>query len=158
MRLVLQLDLATLPEDPAVGLLQIFQGGGTQLARIVAADAAPIADEGPAWNGRAIVGFSKAKADFPSVAHDPARTEGTLDDDQRATLRDLHLGGDKVGGWPDWLQDPVYPAHEGRTFDRLLVQLVGGRLVPADFGDAGHAYVFADPNDPSKVALVTQSY
>jgi len=73
-----------------------------------------------------------------------------LSDEEQALLPFINLGGDKLGGWPDWIQDVEASADEP-----LLVQLVGGGITQMDFGDAGVVYVF-DSADGLKV--VAQSY
>ncbi len=165
--LALQLDLSAHPEKQAQhdGILQLFYdaeaaGDGRGILRIVPREGDHVPDDGPRLPARSVAEWGRAKSDFPSVADDPARTAVELREEQVAVLRDLNLGGDKLGGWPDWLQDPTYPSCPecGAACTRLVFQLEGGRHVAVDFGDAGIGYVLQCPEHPAQVAFQTQCY
>lgn len=161
--LVVQVDLSSHPDKKAVqeGLLQLFWDPSARAgqAQIVAAG-----DEldwrGPAFPAQEIVAWGRAKSDFPSLAEDPARSAGALSDDESAVLRDLNLGGDKLGGWPDWLQDPVYPSCPtcSEAMTQLVLQIEAGRHVAIDLGDAGVGYVVQCPTHREQVAFFSQCY
>ena len=164
--LAVQIDLAAHP-DPKLarpGLLQVFHdpdaaGDARLVARVSPAEGEHRDDDGPELPARAIVGWSRAKRDFPSVPEDPARSEVALDDEQLGLLRQLNLAGDKLGGWPDWLQDPIAPTcPECGKAQILLVQIEGGRHVGIDLGDAGVGYVFWCPAHPARVRACVQAY
>jgi hypothetical protein len=59
-----------------------------------------------------------------------------------AILRKLNRCGDKIGGWPRWVQEPEPAAHG----DRFVLQIdsAGGALPLglAEVGDGGVGYLF----------------
>ncbi|MBD3191901.1 MAG: DUF1963 domain-containing protein [Candidatus Heimdallarchaeota archaeon] len=56
---------------------------------------------------------------------------------------ELTLEGDKLGGWPYWIQGPYYPSCKkcGRKM-RMLMQLDSKDNLPYMFGDAGIGHIF----------------
>ena len=85
---------------------------------------------------KTIVGWS-AHRDFP---FEGAEVEGIdLSDEEREVLADAYpREGDKVGGWPYWVQDPEYPDCP-RCLNRMeyLFQVGCEDNFPYMFGDAG---------------------
>jgi len=81
-------------------------------------------------------------------------------------LRDLDIGldvaetiadaeqGDKLGGWPAWIQSVEYPACPdcGRTMD-LVFQVDSENNIPHMFGDAGCGHITQCPDDPHVLAF-----
>ena len=153
LTLLMQVDLRAHPDKKQRrdALLQLFDAPGAHppvVARLVPApeEGAHTPDGGPERTSIAL-GFSRAKTDFPSRSEDVV---AELSHDEAALLPFLNLMGDKLGGWPDWVQDA-----ESRPGERLVLQLVGGGVTQRDFGDAGNLYVFAGPDG---VRVLTQSY
>lgn len=162
--LLAQVDLREHPEpkERQPALLQVFfdpDGPPHGVARLIDPEAPAVTDDGPAQPARRITGWSKPAADHPSRSDDPARPGPALTDDEQAVLRELNLGGDKLGGWPDWVQDPSYPpCPECRApMTRLLLQVEGGRHVAVSLGDAGVGYALACPDHPGRVVFTAQS-
>ncbi|MCO5169993.1 MAG: ankyrin repeat domain-containing protein [Planctomycetes bacterium] len=162
--LLVQVDLREHPEpkERQAALLQVFfdpDGPPHGVARLIDPDAPAVTDAGPALPARRITGWGKPASDHPSRGDDPARPGPALTDDEQAVLRDLNLGGDKLGGWPDWVQDPVYPACPEcqAPMTRLLLQVEGGRHVAVSLGDAGVGYVLACPDHAGQVSFRSQS-
>jgi ankyrin repeat protein len=152
LSLLLQVDLRAHPDKKAAcdALLQVFEDPAAHpcvRARLVPSPNAEehVADGGPEREGHALT-FGKAATDFPSRPDDAGVA---LSDEQQALLPFVNLGGDKLGGWPDWVQEAEANAGE------LLLQLVGGGITQMDFGDAGVLYVLAHGDD---VRVVAQSY
>lgn len=58
-------------------------------------------------------------------------------------LQDLPRNGEKVGGWPGWVQGVEYPDCEecGEPMKNVLLQLEAGTIDGFDFGDCGTAHV-----------------
>lgn len=165
--LALQLDLSAHPDAKLAtsGLLQVFYdrsgyGEARLRVRVVSTEDPHVPDGGPSFPERPIQGWSRAKSDFPSVGGDPASNHEPLSPDQQAVLRRLNVAGDKVGGWPDWLQDPEYSCCPqcGAAQSELVVQLEGGRQVPIDLGDAAIGYVFRCTDHKNELAVAVQSY
>jgi hypothetical protein len=89
---------------------------------------------------RQVTDWGRAQKDYPT-GESP---EGiALDPTEQGLTTELNLGGDKLGGWPTWLQEPVYP---GKA-DRLVLQLDSYCNVPHDWGDGGVAYVLRAGHD-----------
>ena len=64
------------------------------------------------------------------------------------------LSGDKLGGWPDWVQSTEYPnCPECRTQMQLLLQVDSEDNLPYMFGDAGCAHLTYCPNHPEVLAF-----
>ncbi len=153
LSLLLQVDLRAHPDKKAASdaLLQIFEDPSqTPPLRVRLVPCPKLADHlpdgGPERPGHPLV-FSKALSDFPSRVEDAGLT---LRDTEEALLPFLNLGGDKLGGWPDWVQDV-----EAAASEPLLLQLVGGGITHMDFGDAGVVYVFGGSGG---LRVIGQSY
>jgi ankyrin repeat protein len=74
-------------------------------------------------------------------------------------LARLCRDGNKVGGYPKWIQDPEYPADPktGRELSRLLLQLEPDPVGELTWGDNGYLYVLQCPEEPTLVTFVMQS-
>jgi ankyrin repeat protein len=165
--LVLQLNLNEHPhkKERRNKLLQVFYnknawGDGRGVVRCIPLEGEGRVEEGPAFPVLNISGWSKAKSDFPSINTDSARIKQTLSEEQIAMLRFLNVSGDKLGGWPDWVQDSNYPicSQCQGLQSQLIFQLEGGRTLPVDWGDAGIAYLLCCPKHPSEMSFITQCY
>jgi hypothetical protein len=110
-------------------------------------------DDGPALLLRSISRYSRSRADFPHPA-DSERLDNPLSEAEQALLPYLNLGGDKAGGWPDWIQDPNDPGAN----TRLLLQLTDGGIAGVHFGDGANLYVFQNPERPKDLKLTLQCY
>lgn len=154
MPCLLQLDLK--PLDKWNGFLQVFyctnkdphcevecktwKGVGPSMhLRIVtpAPNSAAIAPKGlPKTKPQALTADEKASADLPG-----------MDDAEELGVRDAPKEpkkGDKLGGWPHWLQGPEWPVCEDCSKKMtLLAQLQSNKAVAHQWGDLGYAYVFA---------------
>jgi len=153
LALLLQIDLRAAPDKKQQqdALLQVFDAPGEHppiRARLVPCpdESESTPDNGPALLEMAL-GFSRTKTDLPARADE---TEIALDENEEPLLPFLNLGGDKIFGWPDWIQDV-----DRREGERLLLQLVGGGLTRRDFGDAGNVFVFEGPEG---LRITGQSY
>ena len=196
MRLLLQLDLRTIPpeirEQVGNGLLQLFycienaegkcvadawapfQPG--KLVRIVKTPSLPVrrGADGPSFECKSIVGWESA-ADYPHPPeHDELGIEYHFDFNKRevkilcpsfgltfdgvpesapeeiATA----LAGEKLGGWPLWVQGVEYPdcPECGRRM-RHVFQLDSERNVPFMFGDCGVGHITQCPDHLDVVAF-----
>lgn len=100
---------------------------------------------------KTITGWEAAE-DFPD--YEELEALG-LDDDEFELLGDAYpLGGDKLAGWPLWVQGAEYPACRvcGSRME-LLFQLESERILPWIFGDMGIGHVTQCPNHPSELAF-----
>lgn len=163
MTLFLQLRLDELPNrepaDPS-GMLQLFYctteepdlcarslnswapfSTGANV-RIVSAQGGTVSDVPPRYPALTITGWSE-EPDMPNW--DESRSLGVVLDEELA----LHLMnaevprvGDKLAGWPAWVQGVEYPACPvcGATM-RLVFQLESDDHVPHKFGDSGTGHI-----------------
>ena len=181
--LFVQLDLASLPEELAhphrEGLVQLFYctsecevacsawdaGAKSVVTRwLIPAAEQPITGS-PAT--RASYGFvpsvlERWERQAPELA--AYGEELPIDDGERALvderyedLRDgdqrCHLG-DKLGGWPRWIQGPSIPACPiCRTRMRYLLQLDSNGLCGHQFGDLGAGHLFQCPRHVEGLAF-----
>jgi uncharacterized protein YwqG len=82
-----------------------------------------------------------------------------VDEAEALADADIPHGGDKIGGWPRWIQGVEYPTCPrcGETM-RYLLQIdsqgnAAHTNVPFLFGDMGTAHVCQCPNDPGVFAF-----
>ncbi|MFR9721992.1 ankyrin repeat domain-containing protein [Streptomyces sp. MS19] len=166
-----QLDLAAVPEKArnlGTGLLQLFHCtacnpfrafSGGHLVRIV-----EVAGEAPRptppdgvrrFPERPIAGWARAVRDYPYREAD----EPELLPEERAVVFGLNRQGDKLGGWPNWVQDAGYPncpRGDGRM-TQLVMQIDSRRGVPHMWGDNGAGYIVQCPAHRDQVAFLWQS-
>lgn len=174
-----QLDVASLPAAAGVkgsGLLQLFMcanpdtkadvcldswqhGAASALVRLVDSAGAGANAQWPeveaTWPPRRIVGWTEHEdypgyedfelAGFESEDELIELWEAAADDDRPSLNRE----GDKVGGWPYWVQSPEY----GRCSEcgkqmQLVLQLDSEINVPYMFGDSGAGHVCQCPDHP----------
>ncbi len=79
-------------------------------------------------------------------------------DDVGELIEDLPRAGDKVGGWPAWVQGVEAPSCPrcDAPMDRLRAQLDSDGVSGWTWGDLGRAYVLGCPAHPEEVDLVWQ--
>lgn len=64
------------------------------------------------------------------------------------------VNGDKLGGWPQWIQTPEYPAcPECKRRMDVVFQVDSEDHVPHMFGDMGTAHITQCPDHPSVLAF-----
>jgi ankyrin repeat protein len=160
LALIIQLDLQGHPEKRKrqAALLQVFyDASATPCARARLVTGASVEshcpDEGPALPLQSVAGYSRARADFPHPA-DGERGPVELSEAEQSLLPYLVIGGDKVGGWPDWIQDPSYPECERE----LLLQLADGGLANVSLGDAANLYIFQNRQADPQLTVLLQCY
>ncbi|MGW1994899.1 ankyrin repeat domain-containing protein [Embleya sp. NPDC001921] len=166
-----QLDLATVPRraraDLGSGLLQLFHCiacnpyrafSRGHLVRIVDATGGrsgiPPAGVG-LFPERPIVGWARAVKDYPYREAD----ESALLPEERAVVFGLNRQGDKLGGWPNWVQDPAYPKcpRGDHRMTQPVLQMDSGHGVPHRWGDNGAGYIVQCPTHRDEVAFQWQS-
>ncbi|MFT5459548.1 MAG: hypothetical protein ACI9K2_006063 [Myxococcota bacterium] len=173
----LQLALAELPPraraqlgDPASGLLQLFfdpeDSWNTSEVRIVQPGEGGLGDppEGvELYPARTIIGWTTFR-DSPGPSE---VSRGPLPDHLRDAEREHSeymlnsvRVGDKLGGWPRWVQGVTYPPCRtcGTPRSNLVFQLGPEQNLGESWGDVGSAYVLACPGHPDDLALVVQSH
>lgn len=166
-----QLDLAGAPKqarDLGTGLLQLFHCtecnpyrafSGGHLVRVV--DAAGHASVPTPSDGvrlfpeRPIAGWARAVRDYPYREAD----ESELLPEERAVVFGLNRQGDKLGGWPNWVQDPEYPncTRGDHRMTQPVLQIDSGRGVPHVWGDNGAGYIVQCPTHRDQFAFLWQS-
>jgi hypothetical protein len=185
--LLLQLDLATLPARPEgcpeKGLLQLFYCTNgddeceSQLAgwdafsentfvRIVSAagpgrsfDRSPVED--PCAPKR-IVGW-QCRDDYPDSSEAselgiplPVTSHQEVDG---AARRETPIEGDKLMGWPKWVQDVEYPeCPECRQRMSYLFQIDSEHNLPLMFGDMGIGHITFCPKHTNQIAFAWACY
>jgi ankyrin repeat protein len=85
--------------------------------------------------------------------------EGPLSPAEATLAFELNQQGDKVGGWPNWVQDPDYPQcpqgdHQMR---RLALQIDSHSGVPHMWGDNGVGLILQCHEHPRQLAFCWQS-
>lgn len=174
MQFLVQLDLAALPDGAPVkgaGLLQLFYCStddgrcetwapfsGTHVVRLLSGPTEPAAHP-PAvepYPRKRIVGWQEI-VDYPDP-EEPAwieRTAHGLDaDDDDDDDDDGAEDGDKLGGWPAWVQGVEYPSCRecGATME-LVLQVDSNDNLPIMFGDVGCGHVTQCPAHPHVLAF-----
>lgn len=180
IRFILQLDLAQLPEAVAgeygSGLLQMFyctneepmcdidcegwepfaesvvvrlvepEGGATRQAAAELEDPFPAkriagwreVEDYPGWQEGARLGVELDEEDWIEVSNEPG----------------FPRTGDKLAGWPYWVQDVEYPdCPRCGVRMRLLFQVDSNDNVPFSFGDGGCGHITQCPEHKDVVAF-----
>ncbi|MGO4424949.1 DUF1963 domain-containing protein, partial [Streptomyces sp. MCAF7] len=85
--------------------------------------------------------------------------ESELLPEERAAVFGLNRQGDKLGGWPNWVQDPEYPncPRGDHRMTQPVLQIDSGRGVPHMWGDNGAGYLVQCPTHREQVAFLWQS-
>lgn len=179
MQLFLQLDLGMLPEkidgEYGNGLLQLFYCTNQELecetdcqayypfakstlARVIQPNEEaysltklPLTDSFPP---KLIVGWEEYD-DYPNS--EEAELLGiTLSDAEAEAVYELGYprAGDKLGGWPQWIQGVEYPDCPtcGETM-RLIFQIDSDNNLPYSFGDVGCAHITQCKNHKEQIAF-----
>lgn len=164
MQLIIQLDLERLPEgapDYGKGLAQLFYCTNdaplcevdceaffpfakSVVARVLSGTSgksAPVQAVPNPVEAKRIVGWRREE-DVPQSQElsDELNVDGADEDDVFEALTDaeLPLGGDKLAGWPLWVQGIEYPACPTcKEKMRLLFQIDSNDLVGVQWGDLG---------------------
>lgn len=180
MQVFVQLNLATLPQRPEgcpeQGLVQLFYctssqpscevdceawspGSKSVLVRLLdpsgaglLLDASPVAN---AFPPKLILGW-REQDDYPDV-EELAEQGVTLDELEAECLADRFqapVAGEKLMGWPAWVQSIEYPncpRCEARM--HLLFQVDSERNLPYMLGDAGCGHITQCPHHPESLAF-----
>jgi len=166
---VVQVDLGRTPKAArevfGAGLLQLFHckacmsDTDTRQVRVIdpAGTAVPdaVPDKAELFPARPIVGWGRAVKDFPYRDGDDS---GLLLEEREAMFR-LNRQGDKLGGWPNWVQDADYPPCPDGAPHRMtqpVLQICSGQGVPHTWGDNGLGFVVRCP-EHRRVGFVWQS-
>jgi len=167
IQLFLQLNLAQLPDavrgEYGEGLIQLFYCTNAEqecdveceaffpfsrsvVARLVAPegepDAAPAPEIEDAFPPRLIVGWRETD-DYPNWEESASLGVELSESDLEAMQEDGYpRTGDKLAGWPNWIQYIEYPNCPtcGERM-RLVFQIDSGDNLPFDFGDMGCSHV-----------------
>ncbi len=112
------------------------------------------------WKPGVITGWRReAKAELPSQNAEPGilAEDAKLLDESWDEIHEHDLfarPGDKLGGWPDWVQDPEYaPCPTCGKNMRYLLQLESNGLTGHQFGDLGAGHLCQCDDHPEQVAL-----
>jgi uncharacterized protein YwqG len=78
-----------------------------------------------------------------------------LDEDIYPGLK--HVSKSKIGGWPSWVQGPVWPLNNGERY-KFLGQLDWMLFDGTPWCSGGYAYLFVakDDNDKLKAEMLIQ--
>lgn len=175
MRLFVQLDLATLPAELdhpiREGMLQLFYCtsvdpacevdheawqpfGKSTLARWLSpAEVTAAAARAPAQDpadelAAVIVGWEPGPIEVPGYEEDGRLADFEVDEAIKPRP------GDKLGGWPDWVQGPEYPrCPRCQNRMRYVLQLESNGLARHQFGDLGAGHLCQCAEHPEVVAF-----
>lgn len=179
MHFFAQVDVKTLPKDVGArgtGLIQVFMciagerkpdecygtwehGSSAAAVRLMPTDGpganAATPSDRRVWPARHVVSW-KEMDDYPDL-HDFERA-GLEESEELSNLwfkaidsprAPLPRGGDKVGGWPSWVQGPdCGTCRECSKPMRVILQIDSEDNVPYMFGDAGTGHVSQCPDHP----------
>lgn len=171
LQLFVQLNLSTLPAAYGTGLLQLFYCTSTEpscdvdeegwrpfskihLVRRIDVPSAPAKASPPPGHFPAstIVGWEE-KPDLPNW-EELGELGVEVSDEDGEELEDRTVAGDKLGGWPFWVQGIEYPdCPQCRAKMRLVFQVDSEDHVPYMFGDAGCGHLTQCPTHPDVVAF-----
>ncbi len=178
MQLFLQLNLSEIPERQSNGLLQLFYCTSTtplcevDLEAFFAFSEAVVSrivrPKGPSYSikpehehtfpEKRITGW-EAFDDYPHYEdYDLLGIDSDLDEDVFELMEDRLLGipqqGDKLFGWPYWVQGAEYPAdrNTGAQMD-LVFQFDSEVNLPYMFGDAGVGHLTQSPDNEQELAF-----
>lgn len=178
MQLFLQLDLTTLPEKNSEGMVQLFYctnaesecdielggynpfstGHVKRLIQPNGPSASTTVTTEETFPEKRIAGWTP-KSDYPHYEDYPQLGIGdTLMEDEIYELMEENGGhpleGDKLYGWPSWVQSAETPidAASGKEYE-LLFQIDSHDNIPYFFGDDGIGHLTCNPDDPSDMAF-----
>jgi hypothetical protein len=176
LQLFLQLNLSALPVNKEEGLIQLFYCTNEEphcasdceaffpFSRSVVCRKVPIGapscriepDLGTVFEEKRITGWSPVD-DYPHY-EELAALGLDIDADDYEVLEIADVGtpraGDKLYGWPYWVQDIEYP-NDRKTGSRmeLLFQLDSEVNLPYMFGDAGIGHLTQSKDNPGELAF-----
>lgn len=169
MQLFVQLDLSRLPQQKGKGLAQFFYcttmspqcevdceawfpNTTSTKARLIevngpSATVTPEIDE--VFAEQRIAGWER-RDDYPN-SEELGELGIELDDDEQDLYleSDYPLAGDKLFGWPHWIQGVEYHLDDSSLF----VQIDSECHVPFMFGDCGCAHLTRSNDDPAEMAF-----
>ncbi len=94
----------------------------------------------------------KPKDDYPNL--EDTDVELTEEEEEAWYESDHNAAGDKLGGWPAWVQGPEYPdCRKCHRQMELVLQIDSEDNVPHMWGDVGCAHVTACPDHPDEMTL-----
>lgn len=173
MRFFVQLSLADLPkdlkEDFGTGLLQMFHCMNEEcrhdavcpfaksvLVRIIQPDEegkdVELPDAQDLFPPKLITGWESCD-DYPHQEEE-VEVDLRLNDDEWNILHDLNLTGDKLWGWPAWVQSMQYPPCPacGRQM-RLVFQIDSEDNLPVIFGDCDRGWITQCPEHKEQLTF-----
>jgi len=104
-----------------------------------------------------VVAFKHAQQDYPLREYGLAEYDALAEDEKQLLQRANHAG-DKVGGWPHWIQETSYsrcPTCKTRM-DQLVLQIDSHHAVAFSFGDNGVAYILRCPEHADELSFTYQ--
>jgi uncharacterized protein YwqG len=176
--LLVQLDVATLPEPKrfgGTGLIQLFYCTSSDplcevdveaffpykssvVARRVDAEepgAASTATPVTVFEAKRIVGWEE-REDFPNWEEREELLADLVGEDEELDDEDdrFPLVGEKLWGWPLWVQSIEYPSCQecGATM-QLVMQIDSNGLLDYQWGDIGCAHLTQCPHHPDRLAF-----
>jgi len=178
MQFFLQLDLELLPENYSSGLIQLFYctseephcesdlGAYSPFSKAVVCRRVDIKgeaskDEFPPesiFEQKIIIEWEE-KFDYPSMEEwDDIGLDLDVDDDVSDEMFEreegLPLTGDKLFGWPHWVQSVEYPNDRATSKEmKLLFQLDSEVNLDYMFGDAGIGHITISPDNQDELAF-----
>lgn len=98
-----------------------------------------------------VMSFSDPVPDYPMPSDYPGDLADRLPEEFFFDESELDVvEGSKLGGWPTWMQDALYPPGRNGKAMRFIAQIdhaLGG--INCTWGGGGCAYLFADLSDPN---------
>lgn len=178
MQLFLQLDVEEIPNRKDFGLIQLFYctsesphcesdleaffpfSKGVNCRKIqvggASAQVKPIIDE--VFPEKVITGWSR-KDDYPHYEeYDQLGISFDIDDDISDLMFERDMGvplsGDKMLGWPHWVQSVEYPNDRKTSKQmKLLFQLDSEDNLPYMFGDSGIGHLTESPDNENELGF-----
>lgn len=186
LQLLLQLNLAHLPEPEGTGLIQLFYctnretgcedvceahlpfSAATLVRLVYPESSAPVSVRVPRdgrtpYSERLITGWRELGPELPwfDEAWDLLEARQTpIDPFWQDSLDEMAdpAQGDKLGGWPRWIRNVDYPeCPRCHTNMELFFQLANDHL-PLRFGDEGCGWLTRCPDHPDELAFSWESY
>lgn len=178
MQLFLQLDLSTLPEKKETGLIQMFYctseepqceddletwspfstGVVCRKIEVAGESAAIVPNLGEVYPEKSVASW-KAKDDYPHFEeYQNLGIVLKLEDDIYELMEQREIGlpilGDKLVGWPYWVQSEEYAADRitGNSM-QLLFQFDSEDNLPILFGDSGIGHLMQSPDNNEELAF-----
>lgn len=176
MQLFLQLNLQDMPVNKEEGLVQLFYCTNSDpicevelesffpFSKGVHCRRVEVAEESVSiqpnltnvFQEKLIVGWTP-KDDYPD-SEDHDRLGIDIDEDVLDLMFERNAGialaGDKLLGWPNWIQGPEYPQDRNTGIRmELLFQFDSEVNLPYMFGDAGIGHLTVSPDNPDEMTF-----